>query len=96
MSILDRLRQRRNKDPLYEAERLAAPVPTGCPKCCGRIELLTASETWVCRGLVSREEVEKYLIPEYPKKMISELASVTSRPTCGWTGKDADFGKRWL
>ena len=86
-------RRKRVKDKYFESERLPPSGPFNCPHCAGRIEK-DAQDNWYCRGLANREEVEQYLAPEFPKQEIQK--QVQSKPACGWSGRNADWGKLWI
>lgn len=64
--------------------------PTNCPICNGRIEQKSGSDSYVCIGLVNREEVEAH----HPmvKKIPEDVVSI---PSCGWHGLASEYGETW-
>ncbi len=67
-------------------------APVDCPECNCPIEL--RGDTWVCRGAQTLEEVERYLAPHLPSSF-GRTRLPDSMPSCGWTGRAADFGVTW-
>lgn len=89
--------RRREQDAQKHQDALdaldTAECPQECPRCAGRLEADDQGNWW-CRGLKTREEVERYLAPLFPRGIVPE--SIDSKPPCGWVGKSADWGVLWL
>jgi hypothetical protein len=52
-------------------------------------------DDYVCAGLSSPEEVQRYLVPRVAATLAPSLARVTAVPACGWRGRAADHGVLW-